>query len=525
MLEVTYVWVAIMRMMPLGSVPTLKINGVGENEHDYRRPEQIQHQRKTSMTPKIVDAATPVHRELDGPNTKGMRRTLRHLRLILQPIAYLDDNVRRYGPMFKIEGDRKPPLVYIGNPDVVRALFTLDPAIVEVGPRNLVLKSMVGEHSVLILDDDPHRRRRKLLMPPFHGDRLRTYSQLICDITHDVSASWQPGQSFVARLPMQELTLGVILQAVFGLNEGDRRTQLQQAVSAMLDTFSSPISSSFLFFPSLQKDWGDWSPWIRFVRLQEQVRQLLYAEIRDRRQYLAQQSQPPDGHPHENPDAKNDILTLLIQARDEDGQGLSDAELHNELVTLLLAGHETTASALVWVLYWVHYLPEVQQKLRAELATLGEQPDPMAIARLPYLTAVCQESLRIYPIVPAAFIRVLRQPVTLEGYAFETGTALMPATYIIHRDPSLYPDPKQFRPERFLERQYAPHEYLPFGGGHRRCIGSALAMMELKLSIATILQNFELRLTRARPIHPKRRGLTLAPPVSLKFQVQSKLHR
>lgn len=474
-----------------------------------------------------VDAIAPSHstehRELDGPHTTGLRRTLRHIRLVLRPIDYMEDSVRRYGPMFKIGGDRKPPLVYVGNPEVVRQIFMLDPGLVEVGPRNLVLKTLVGENSILLLDGDSHNRKRKLLMPPFHGDRLRTYGQLICNITRQVSHTWQPGQSITARLPMQELTLGVILQAVFGLREGDRFTQLQQAMSAMLDSFSSPISSSFLFFPSLQKDWGDWSPWVRFVKLREQVRQLIYAEIRDRRYYLQQCNASSAGHGNQhNTVEKDDILTLLIQARDEEGNGMGDVELHDELVTLLLAGHETTASALVWVWYWIHYMPQVQQKVRAELAELGPDPEPMAIARLPYLTAVCQESLRINPIVPAAFVRVLRQPVTLEGYDFVAGTALMPATYIIHRSPSLYPEPQSFRPERFLERQYAPHEYLPFGGGHRRCIGSALAMMELKLSMATLLQDFEFTLPRPRPLHPKRRGLTLAPPASLKVNVKTK---
>jgi len=352
-------------------------------------------------------------------------------------------------------------------------------------------------------------------MPPFHGDRLRAYGQLICDITRQVSAEWQPGQSIVARPPMQELTLKVILQAVFGLREGARLSELQRLMSTMLDSFAYPISASLLFFPALQKDWGAWSPWGRFLRLREQVRQLLYAEIQDRRQYLEQ----PGGSPAE----KTDILTLLLQAKDENGEGMSDVELHDELVTLLLAGHETTASALVWMLYWIHYLPEVQQKLRAELANLDPQADPMVVAQLPYLAAVCQEALRIYPITPTTFVRVLSQPMTLGGYSFEAGTALMPATYIIHQRPELYHEPKQFRPERFLEHQYAPHEYLPFGGGHRRCIGSALAMMELKLSIATLLQEFELTLPNPRPLLPARRGLTLAPPASMKLRLKSKL--
>ncbi|MEM6518778.1 MAG: cytochrome P450 [Cyanobacteria bacterium P01_D01_bin.71] len=462
--------------------------------------------------PSIVSPAPP--RMLDGPKAKGLRRRLRILRLILRPTQYMEDNVRRYGPTFKIGGETSPPLVYVGEPELVREIFSLNARQVSTGQRNGILKAMVGEHSILLLDGEPHRRQRRLLLPPFHGDRLRTYGQLICDITRQVSAPWQAGQTILARPPMQELTMGVILQAVFGLREGDRLTELQQLMSTMLDGFSSPLSSSFLFFPGLQKDWGTWSPWGRFIRQRRRVRELIYAEIGDRRQDLAQT--------HNDSHSRTDILTLLLQARDEDGNGMSDAELHDELVTLLLAGHETTASAMVWLLYWTHFLPEVEPKLRAELATLEKDADPLAIAQLPYLTAVCQETLRIYPITPTAFVRVLKEPMTLAGYEFAAGTALMPATYIMHQRPDLYPEPKHFRPERFLERQYAPHEYLPFGGGARRCIGSALAMMELKLSMATLLQDFEFSLPNSRPVLPARRGLTLAPPASLRITIKAR---
>ncbi len=468
------------------------------------------------MTTKFIKTGTPFnrseHQEIDGPKGKGLRRTLRLLRLILQPTAYMEDNVRRYGPVFQIGGETSPPLVYVGDPNLVREIFALDAKQVITGQNNGILRAMVGDHSILLLDGNPHQRQRKLLMPSFHGERLRTYGQLICDITRKVSATWQPGQSIVARPPMQDLTLGVMLQAVFGLREGARLSQIQHRMSTMLDAFAYPISSSFLFFPFLQKDWGAWSPWGRFIRLREQLRQLIYDEIHDRRQFLEQ--------PDANPEEKTDILTLLLQTRDENGQGMSDAELHDELVTLLLAGHETTTSALVWMLYWIHYIPEVETQLRAELATLGSAPDPIAITQLPYLTAVCQETLRIYPITPTTFVRVLHDPMSMAGYSFVAGTALMPATYIIHQRSDLYPDPKQFRPERFLNHQYAPHEYLPFGGGHRRCIGSALAMMELKLGVATLLQNFEFALTHSRPLQPTRRGLTMAPPASMKLKVK-----
>ncbi|MGC1308302.1 MAG: cytochrome P450 [Phormidesmis sp.] len=453
-------------------------------------------------------------RTIDGPKAKGLRRLLRVFYLILQPTNYMDDNVQRYGPTFQIGAQSESPLVYVGDPEIVREIFTLDAGTAETGNRNQVLKPMVGDRSILLLDGDPHRRQRKLLMPPFHGDRLRSYGELICDITRQASADWQVGQSILARPPIQTLTLGVILQAVFGLREGPRLTKLQQQMSTLLDFFSYPISASFLFFPALQKNWGLWSPWTKFSHLREDVRSLIYAEIRERRQFLQNSDSPQT--------ERTDILTLLLQSRDENGEAMSDEELHDELVTLLLAGHETTASAIVWALYWIHYLPEVQGKLRAELAELGPQPDPTAILQLPYLNALCLETLRIYPITPTTFVRVLRSPQTIAGHHFKAGTALMPATYIIHQRPDIYPAPKQFRPERFLERQFTPHEFLPFGGGHRRCIGSALAMMELKLSVATLLQDFDLALVRPRPLLPARRGLTMAPPASMKFKVCSK---
>ena len=466
----------------------------------------------TAAQPNPIECA-----KIDGPKAKGLRGTLRLMRLILQPTSYFEDNVRRYGPMFKINRESSPPLVYVGEPEVVREIFRLDATQADSGQQNRILSATVGERSILLLDGDAHQQRRKLLMPPFHGDRLRTYGQLICDITRQVSTHWQPGQTVIIRPPLQKLTLGVMLQAIFGSQAGTPLLELQQLMSTLLDTFAYPISASFLFFSGLQKDLGAWSPWGKFLGVREQVRQLLYAEIRDRRQSLK--------NAETNSATKNDILTLLIQAKDEDGEGMSDTEIHDELVTLLLAGHETTTSALAWILYWIHYSPEVEQKLRVELAELVGQPEPMAIAQLPYLTAVCQEALRIYPITPTTFVRELHEPTTLAGYAFEAGTALMPATYIIHQNPDLYPNPKQFRPERFLDRQYAPHEYLPFGGGHRRCIGSALAMMELKLSVATLLQQFELTLSNPRPLLPARRGLTLAPPASLKLKIKAKLNK
>jgi len=427
------------------------------------------------------------------------------LKLIAQPLNYLEDYAQRYGDPFRVGGKNSPGLIYFSNPQAVQEIFTADPELFETGRGNRVLQFLLGENSLILQDGDRHQRQRRLLTPPFHGDRMRAYGELICDITKQVTQQLKIGQSFPVRPYMQEITLRVILQAVFGLQDGSRYHKLRQLMSSMLESISSPLSSSLLFFSSLQQDWGPLSPWGRYLRQKQQVDQLIYEEIRDRR--------------HKGDLSGSDILTLLMSARDEAGQSMTDEELHDELMTLLVAGHETTASALTWALYWIHRLPDVQEKLLHELNSLGDDTPPSEIAKLPYLTAICQETLRIYPIVVSPFFRVLKAPFQVMGYQFEAGTVLIPSIYLTHHREDIYPEPKRFRPERFLERQFSPYEYLPFGGGNRRCIGMAFAQYEMKLGLATIMSHFQLALTTRRPVKPTRRGLTVAPPSNLRMIV------
>lgn len=440
----------------------------------------------------------------DGPKTP---RLLRMMKLILRPLDYLEDYGQRYGD-FIVVGNSLPPVVYVCHPKAIQEIFAAGPEQFRTGGGGRALQILFGDHSLVLLDGDRHQRQRKLLMPPFHGDRLRTYSQLICNTTQQVTAQWRPGQTFRVRSVTQEITLHVILQAVFGLSQGQRYEQLRTLLTALLDSIGSPLSASLLFFSILQQDWGAWSPWGRFLRLNQRVDRLIYDEIGDRKR--------------EGESDREDILSLLLSARDEAGQPMTEQELRDELVTLLLAGHETTASALSWALYWVHYLPEVQEKLRSELKQLGNSPEPSEIARLPYLTAVCQETLRIYPITLTTGVRVLKAPMNLMGYQFDPGTVLFPCTYLVHHREDLYPQSKQFKPERFLQRSFAAHEYLPFGGGNRYCIGSAMAMLEMKLALAMILLNWHLDLVDHRSIKPIRRGLTVAPPAGLRIKVMEK---
>ena len=367
----------------------------------------------------------------------------------------------------------------------------------DVGRTNNLAASLLGDNCLVLLDGEPHRRQRKLMMPPFHGEKVKSYAQTICQITEKVANRWQEKQTFVAQKAMQDITLETILHVVFGLSEGERYQQIKPPLIELLDLTGSPLKASVIFLPFLQQDLGKWSPWGKVVRRKRKIYELLQEEIDEKRANSEL--------------AGNDVLSLMMSAKDEQGEGLSDIELKDQMMTLLVAGHETTATALSWALYWIHKLPEVKQKLLAELDDFNSNADPLAISRLPYLTALCNETLRIYPVAFIAFLRFAKSPIEVMGHQFEVEEMLAPTIYLTHHREDLYPEPKKFKPERFLERQYSPYEFLPFGGGNRRCIGYALALLEMKLVLATILTNWDLNLTSDRTILPKRRGATIAP--------------
>lgn len=307
-------------------------------------------------------------------------------------------------------------------------------------------------------------------------------------------ADMAPGDSLLARETTQKISMRVILQTVFGLYQGDRYQRLETLLKARLDMMAKPIASTMIFFPILQRDFGAWSPGHKIQALAAETDALLFAEIRERRA---------------NPDpTRIDILSLLLMAEDDQGQGLSDQELRDELMTLLVAGHETTATAMAWGLYWAHHVPQVQQALQVELATHTD-PDPMGLTKLPYLGAFCNETLRFYPVAMLTFARQTQQPIDLEGYPIAAGEVLVGCIYLLHRREDLYPQAQEFRPERFLERQSSAFEFMPFGAGARRCVGSALAMLEMKIVLGTLLQEYDLALTDDRPAQPQRRGITL----------------
>jgi len=443
---------------------------------------------------------TPIQEQLPpGPTTAAFRQLIKWT---ADPLNLLEDSFETYGDPFTLRFRKDNPFVFISNPETIQDILSRDRANFDSGRSNSILLPIVGEHSILLADGQQHARQRKLIFPPFHGEKIRHYGEIMTNITQTVAKKWEDGKPFPMRPAMQEITLSVIMQAVFGISDSDRNQQLKTRLTKSLElTGGSILRSSLLFFPALQQDFPG-SPWRHFLQRQQSIHELLQAEIEQRR------NQEPGG---------NDILSLLMAAKDEDGNPMSDAELRDQLITLLFAGHETTATALAWAFYWIHKVPNVRDQLLAELANITDVSDIQALNQLPYLHAVCMETLRIYPVAIMTFPRITKSPLTVGHYQYPPETVLAPCIYLLHQREDIYPNPKQFQPERFLRHQFSPYEFMPFGGGSRRCVGDVFAPMEMKIVIATVLKQYQLALAETKPVKPMRRGVTVAPAGGVKM--------
>lgn len=449
----------------------------------------------------------PEYQLPDGPQTHPWIQTQEWL---MHPLEYLEDCAQRYGDIFTLRiGPVFTPQVFVSDPKAIQQIFATDPKHLDSGEAAGIKSVLIGQRSLLALEGKPHQRQRKLLTPPLHGERMLTYGALIRSVTEQQTQQWQVGEPFPVLPSMQAISFEIILKAVFGLEDGPRYQILKDRLIALLNPKAPLIRGLMFVFPWLQQDLGAWSPWSRFLYQIQQIDEVIYTEIRDCKET--------------DPTARTDILSLMMAARDEQGQPMTDVELRDELITLLIAGHETTASSLAWALYWIHQRPEVHEKLRQELAGLGTDPDPNVIFRAPYLNAVCCEALRLYPVAMLALNRVVKSPLELLGYRLEPGTLIVPCIYLTHHREALYPEPKQFRPERFLERQFAQYEYLPFGGGNRRCIGMAFALFEMKLVLATVLSRWQMTVAEAQPLRPVRKGALLAPAEGAQMVIKARL--
>ncbi|HYW05286.1 MAG TPA: cytochrome P450 [Gammaproteobacteria bacterium] len=413
-----------------------------------------------------------------GPRAPGLLQTLRWA---FDPIGFMESCARRYGDMFTVNLGPIGPMVMITDPELIRGVFGGDARTWHTATDSSTVADVVGPSSVLVLQEDAHLRQRRLLLPPFHGERMRAYGDVIAGIAREEIARWPRYQPFALHPHMQSITLDVILRAVFGLEDGRRQEELRGLLIEFLRTSQSARTQ----VPLLRTLSGDVQ---RLTGRMEAINAVLFREIAERRA-------------RRDTAERSDILSLLLQAEDDNGEGMSDAELRDELITLLLAGHETTATSLAWAFERLLRNPDAMQRLHLELDS-GDAGD--------YLDAVVRETLRCRPVVPLT-ARRLAATTELGGRSWPAGTTLAPCIYLTNRRPDVYPDPEAFRPERFLGGAPDPYRWIPFGGGRRRCIGANFAMFEMKVVIRTVLERVVLEATDPAPEPIHRRNITLTP--------------
>jgi cytochrome P450 len=387
----------------------------------------------------------------------------------------------RYGKRFTLRLLQTPPFVHLSDPAEVKEMFTAPPDVLHPGEGARILQPVVGSNSVILLDERAHLSQRKLMLPAFHGARMDALTGLLEEVTERGVASWPLGEPVALHPRLQSLTLEVILRAVFGLDPGARLDALRDRLTGILEMGARPAS----MLPFLQRG----RTWEEFERRRDEVDRLLFELIDERRAAG-------------NGEARDDVLAMLLAARHEDGSPMSKQELRDELMTLLVAGHETTASELAWAFERLGRTPQVARRLAAEI----DYGDGDA-----YLTATVQETLRRRPVLPNAAPRLVKQSVEIGGFRYPEGVCLAANSYLIHHDPAIHRDPYEFRPERFLNEPPGTYTWIPFGGGRRRCLGASFAMLEMKVVLRAVLARADVESGPGAAEGSRRRSITLSP--------------
>jgi cytochrome P450 len=411
----------------------------------------------------------------------------------LSPYGWMLRRWRRFGDVFTSRFPIFGRVVYVADPALVKEVFAGDAETFHAGEANtLALGDALGEHSLLTLDEERHMSQRKLLLPPFHGESVRRYVEVMTEATESEVAGWPVGREIELRPRMQAITLDVILRAVFGIREGERMALFRERIPPLAET-----TSVLNWLPFMDRELGGITPAARFRRALAAVDELIYAEIADRRA-------APDG------DERDDVLSLLLRARHEDGSPMTDTELRDELMTLLTAGHETTATGLAWAFERLLRTPRVMERLNASL----DDDD--------YVDAVVKETLRVRPVIVDVARKLTRETV-LAGWRLPAGTLVLPAIAVLHARPDLYDSPEEFRPERWLEGTPESYAWIPFGGGVRRCIGASFAQIEMRTVLREVLRRVRLRATTQRPERGVIRHVTVVPGRGARAVVSERL--
>jgi len=411
------------------------------------------------------------------------------------PTHYLRSCRDRFGAddVFTMRLPGIPPIVTFYRPDAVKEVFTGSPAELHAGKANAVLEPFLGTYSLLLLDGKRHMAQRRVLLPPFKGERMRAYGEAMRDVTLETTCTWADGRVMKMQTETQRITLDVILRTVFGV-EGAEMSTLRSLLVETLRIIDNPV----YIVRAMQRDRGRWTRWRSFLDSRERVYELLEDLIRRRRA--------------EDRGARTDILSMLCDATHEDGAPMSGVEIRDELMTLLVAGHETTATALSWATHRLTRHPEIRARLQRDLdATFPDgEVDPSRLREVPYLDAFAKETLRMHPVIPGVG-RALEAPQRFAGVELPAGVVVGCNVWLVHHNPAVWPDPERFDPERFLGTRISPYEFLPFGGGVRRCIGEAFALYEMRVVLATILRDWTPEAVPGERTRTARRNITLSP--------------
>lgn len=418
------------------------------------------------------------------------------LQLIRNPRAAMEGWVKAYGDPFLLNA-LNGPVVITGREDLIRTIHGQDPNI--YAPfATATIEPMIGSGSMLILEGDPHRRERRLMMPMFHGDRMKAYGASMQQSAVEQLESHSKSGQIVTMELMTAISLEIIVRTIFGGNDRELATRLMGASRALVAN-SNPL---LFFSKKTHISLLGFSPWDRYLKAKNALFRLLDDVVTQRQQSAIE---------------GDDILSLLCSATYEDGEKITRDHIYAELLTFLFAGHETTALSLTWAIYHLHTYPHILAKLREELDALADD-SAASLTNAPYLKATVQETLRIHPIVTET-LRKLKAPLQLGEYVIPVGTAVAPATVLAHHNAATYSEPELFRPDRFIERSYSPFEYMPFGGGHRRCIGAAFATYEMTIVLGTLLKRCEFELVDSQPVVPKRRNVTIGPSTGVPIRL------
>ena len=406
-------------------------------------------------------------------------------RWMARPLTFLRSLQKEHGDLFTIHLLQEDPWVMVGDPELAKQIFRAPSDVLHAGEPKRILEPILGPRSILLLDESRHMRQRRLLLPPFHGDRMARYEDAMREAAEAELERWPTEVAGPSAPHMGTITLEVILRAVFGVTEPEHLDPLRGTLRALLD-FTADDARVVLVALGEPERLDD-ERLAGFREVLARADEMVLAEIARRR------SQP-------DVELREDIMSLLLQTQHEDGSPMSDGELRDELMTLLIAGHETTATSLAWALERLVRSPQALERTVAEAAAGGG----------PYTDAVIQETLRLRPVFPMV-ARAVKKSFELGGYTIPPGVTVMPSIALIHRRPDVYPDPDEFRPERFLERPPGTYTWIPFGGGVRRCLGASFSMLEMRIVLSTLLSRVGIRAAEPEPETAKRRVISLPP--------------